>query len=818
MNFPQFPMVPKLLPMLLATVALAVSSAQAQQHLWDGEPSLWDVAQSYKLIRPLPAEFGVEGPATFGLQNPQVTAGNPQGAPGINLSNGKLKDSLWGPCDRLTVSISKTDVYDRTSPHPGVSWTYDEGHSPRPVGQLLLMADDFAGAAQPEVTTSMHNGLNSFKLTNTTGTATADLTYFSTRSNRNVIVIKADYSGLTKPVLVRLFSFSHPGHDNPQAHHDGAYFWLRQTLPAEKTFPSGFEYYFVAKVVGAKVQMADDDDARGLGSPTFGRDVGSAATAEITPALATHFVVYATVVTSAESNRPLDEARKRLDAAANKGVSALIAENQSWYQAMYLRRERGRIFTGDLSSDLKDILMPFFYQGSWQNRHTYLSCPDPTLYEGDGNYAGLEVDTAPWQGLPCFNEELYTGDFVAGRDESIAPYYVTLVNFWHKAWEKHATDNHYRGMYFMRGYVPPIKNDVYFSYDPDAMSGCDWGSMCWCYKNVWNEFDYGGRDDVFLRDSVYPGLRDIADFFASLVVMGNDGYYHIDKSLMRENELGSDAMDCVAAAKWFWKRAIEASVILNADPSRRTQWQECLNKIHPYYLMPDGTLGGIVQDGQVRQYKMLQHFIVNETDEYNLESSPADQELAYNSTDHTFLGADIPHLLGRDPDTFYGGAASWIWMFNRHPWLMYYAIKKMGIEINGILTLDTPLKKTVACWFEPERLCNSRSGTIFFFPDVPGNFDVAFKDFQARGGFLVTGEQKNGKVTYAEIKARRTGICAVMNPWPEQSLSVTQEPENTPVRTDFAGRKCRFAAQAGKSYLLRPAPPATPPSSSKNPS
>ena len=785
---------------------LAGFPALAQEHLWDKEPSLWNVAQSYKLVRTLPAQFGVEGPATDGLITAQVTAANPQGAPGINLSNGKLKVSLWGPPNKLTLSISKTDVYDRTSPHPGVSWTYDEGHSPRPVGQLLLMAEDFSGASQPEVTTSINNGLNTFAMTNSDGTATANLGYFSSRSNRNVLVIKAAYTGLTKPVLVRLFSFSPPGHESPLPNHDGYYFWLRQTLPAEKTFPNGFDYYFVARIVGPNVSMDADDEAKGLGASTFGRDLGSAATAKILPNQAGNFVVYATVVTSAESNRPLDDAKKRLDAAASQGVAALVNENQAWYQAMYSRRELGRIFTGDFNADLKDILMPFFYQGSWQNRHTYMSCPDPSKYEGDGNYAGLEADTAPWQGLPCFNEELYTGDFVAARDESIAPYYVTLVNFWRKAWEKHAADAGLKGMYFMRGYVPPILNDVYFSYDPDAMSGCDWGSMCWCYKNVWNEFDYGGRDNVFLRDSVYPGLKDIADFFASLVVMGNDGYYHIDHSLMRENELGSDAMDCIASAKWFWKTAIEASEILNVDPYKRAAWQGYLNKIHPYYRMPDGTLGGIVQNGQVRQYKMLQHFIVNETDEYNLESSPADQETAYNSTDHTFLGADIPHLLGRDRDTFNGGVAYWYWMFNRHPWLMYYAIKKMGIEINSTIALDTPLKKTVACWFEPERLCNSRSGTIFFFPAVPSNFDVAFRDFQARGGFLVTGEQKDGKVTYVSVTARRTTVCAVINPWPDQSLSVLQQPENIPVRTVNSGLKYRFMALAGKSYLLQPAP------------
>lgn len=116
------------------------------------------------------AQFGIEGP-TVGDANPnmaKVTAANPPGEPGLNLSNGKLKVWLWGPGDRLTLSISKTDVYDRTSAKPGTDWKWEEGHSPRPVGQLLLLAGDFAGAAQPQVSTAINNGVNSFNLTSGT--------------------------------------------------------------------------------------------------------------------------------------------------------------------------------------------------------------------------------------------------------------------------------------------------------------------------------------------------------------------------------------------------------------------------------------------------------------------------------------------------------------------------------------------------------------------------------------------------------------------------------------------------------------------------
>ena len=120
------------------------------------------------------------------------------------------------------------------------------------------------------------------------------------------------------------------------------------------------------------------------------------------------------------------------------------------------------------------------------------------------------------------------------------------------------------------------------------------------------------------------------------------------------------------------------------------------------------------------------------------------------------------------------------------------------------MLLDTPLKKAVACWFEPERLCNSRSGTIYLFPCVPSQFDVAFRDMQARGGFLVSAELRGGQVAYASIKARRTDECRVMNPWPGKELRVYELPSKKQIQAtkDKDGERYRFSAVAGREYEL----------------
>lgn len=794
------------LAILMTAVAVCPSVGQTPLYLWDREPALWDEAQTFKLVRPLSPVFGWEGPhGRFEGARINRTPGPEYTGPsgeGVNISNERVQSALWGTPDRLVFSVGKTDVHDRAR------LSFRRGR--KPVGQLLLLAEDFEGADPPAVTTHLHNGTHTLRLAK--GEATADLQVLLSRSDTNVFAIQADYAHLTRPVAVRL----HRHRDKfgelpePESGREGAYFWIRQSFAADKTFPDGFEYYLVAKVVPAAAAIELEQMKPGLGAPVpvFREDTvsGSAATARIPAAVRVRMVVYATVVTTAESDDPLAEARRRLDAAEAQGYDGLRTRNEAWHRALYERREQGRIFTGNFD-DVRRVVLPFFFQGSFQSRHTFTSNPDPAKYEGDAHYTNLESDEVYWSGLPCFNEELYTGEYVAGRDETVAPYYVGLYRFWREAWEARAQALGYDGLLVLRGYVPPIKNDVYWSPDGPAMNpnGCDWATLVWSFKCVWDAFDYGGQDLGFLAEQVYPSLRGIADFFASLVKRGDDGRYHIERSQIREEDVGRNAIDCIAAAKWAFRRAIEAAQLLEVDAGRRAVWQERLDKMAPYDLIPneqgEQVFASLIKDGiPVVAGHGTSHFLVNVADEIHLESAEEEKQLALRSNRIAYtqpMNRQVEFLLGVSPDTLCMTS-----VFAHPAWLRFYAQKSGAGDFAGLLPLETPAQKAIACWLEPERLCNSRSGAIHFFPCAPGDFDVAFKDFQARGGFLVTAERRGGVVTHAQIQARRDGPCRLMNPWPGRELHVREWPANRPVPVTREGARHVFPAVAGRVYVL----------------
>jgi hypothetical protein len=806
-------------------------SGSGDQRLWDHEPSLWEAACTYRLFRPLSPVFGWEGPSggAFGREysreprwkftegihlgkpGASVAAPGPEFAgplgEGVNLANGRVFSTFWGTPERMVVSIGKTDVFNRAAMHLTSSM--------KPVGQILILAEDFAGIPQPEVCTTVHDGVHRLALAN--AAAAAEFQVLLTGRETNVFAIKATLSNLLRPFAVRVSRHADTLGElpDPEAGQDGQFVWIRQSFAAEKTFPQGFDYCLVARIVGGAASLQTTTMQAGLGAPVPFRDdstPGSAATATLAAEPKRDVVIYATVVTRAEADDPLAEAKRRLEAAGEAGFDTLAARSREWYRELYDRRERGRIFTGSFD-DAKDVTLPFIFQSRDLSRHTYHSDPDPIRFEGDGNYNVMECDSVFWSGLQCFNEELYTGDYVASRDETIASYYVNLFRLWRPAWEAHAKAAGMPGLLMLRGYVPPVTADVYASPDPFAMDGCDWATMIWAFKCVWDAFDYGDHGEDFLPDTVYPSLRGIADFFAAKVQQGDDGCYHIEPSQLREGPIGRDAVDCVGAIKWAFRTAIAAAEQLAIDADRQAIWRERLARMKPYDVVAaeDGkpVWASFVKDGTPVGRGGGAGFLVNAVDEINLESPRAIRALAQRSNRSAYNGSPLARLvdclLGENPDRLcMGSNPVWIWLFAHPAWMVYYAQKSRHGDFARDLALQTRPQKAIACWLEPERLLNSRSGTIFFFPCVPSDFDVAFRDFQARGGFLVSAERRGGRVTHAEIKARRDGPCAVMNPWPGRLLRIVELPRETPVAFVKTRGKHEFAARTGTTYLLRP--------------
>jgi hypothetical protein len=81
-----------------------------------------------------------------------------------------------------------------------------------------------------------------------------------------------------------------------------------------------------------------------------------------------------------------------------------------------------------------------------------------------------------------------------------------------------------------------------------------------------------------------------------------------------------------------------------------------------------------------------------------------------------------------------------------------------------------------------EFLLQSVGDTIRVFPCWPKTKDARFTELRAQGGFLVSAEQRDGKVTMIEITATVGGKLRLLSPWTGKLIEQPTQP----------GQKLRF--------------------------
>lgn len=287
-------------------------ATEEAQRLWEREPSLWEAAQSETFSEPVPA------------CNPQSRYA---GAKYVNLDTPRLMARLWGPPERLTISLGKTDVWDRRryfepsltlaqikeriakgdvpKHYPGfhyISWSAYDFPCSKPVGQIILFCPDLEGAAQPVAVSRLRDNTKTVEIEK--GEARARLTYMAMMP-RDLVVINAQLQGIRGEVAARLYRHqdingwntsvfasirgdgtaehvpgtlgdydyekdTDPDHgpfEAPGSGCDGDIFWIRQRFPAEKTFPEGFEYVMAATVLESEATIETAEGRTGLGTP-----------------------------------------------------------------------------------------------------------------------------------------------------------------------------------------------------------------------------------------------------------------------------------------------------------------------------------------------------------------------------------------------------------------------------------------------------------------------------------------------------------------------------------------------------------------------
>ena len=369
-----------------------------------------------------------------------------------------------------------------------------------------------------------------------------------------------------------------------------------------------------------------------------------------------------------------------------------------------------------------------------------------------------------------------------------------LVSHWHETLkEKARLKFGLPGMTIAHGYLPAARQSPW--YVENAVLDFTMETPGQIMKVIWNFWDYTA-DEVFLEQTCYPLLRDLAIFYEAFARRGWDGKaFNLEPTVETESygisyrmEYTRNNTGAITMFRKILNLAAEAAGYLGVDSGLIPGWKEVADNLAPYpkFRVEAGEILGANEKAFPR-YTRGDHgmypgfYPVTLADEITLDSPAEDRELISRTADVIGHGnnANAYILVGKARDDI--------------PRRYAYGARKIADfgELAGQISSV------------PERLMNSRSGRIHLFPVVPGWTVCAFRNFLARGGFEVSAARNENGLQALVVKARRSIPLQIMNPWTGKQPVVT---DLTSGRTktyamDRSNGECIvFDAQAGHLY------------------
>ncbi len=660
---------------------------------------------------------------------------------------------------------------------------------PKPVGQLIVRCPDLSSADPATDWTAGATPGAGMTARATAGSARGGIFAFLQRT-RNVFVVRGEYSGLTQPLRIDLFRHrdTTPEHNSimglchfggstgydysqdrgngpiadPTAGADGKFFWIRQVFHADKTFPNGFEYVMMARVVGAASTTAAQDHVTGAGVKSTVHPIpdadsatvvgwlkelrmaaervddspyGSLASATIS-APDPSFTIYLAVVTTRDAADPLAAARKLLTDTEAAGPDAAFA------QAITATRPQ-------ISSWLL-------------SRVPHYNATSCTF-----------ADTTPWHGDYHWNET-YLGDSVVAGDLDAVEQRLRLCLDLLPALRRNA-----REMYGCDGLAfslvhYPIKTDRVVYSNVVWELGLE--NTALMLQAFWQRYQCT-QDLAFLKRA-YPLIADAARFYCAYVTHGDDGFYHVVPTVSQEHRgltakfaLNRDSVGALSFLKYQLKAALAASELLDRDTADRPRWRDVLDHLAPYPTLqtPAGPVFCDVAGApDILEYNITANLIMTLwAEDISMDSPP-----------------DLLALARRSYDAIPNKERS-----QRGGYLQQIAMN-LGI-------LKTPC-------LTPQGRVLSWPGRIHLYAGVPTGMSIndQFSGLLAMGGFEVSAAHRGTDVRSVRITSRAGRVCRVKNPWPSSDVAVLALPSRDVVSHKMDGDTLVFPTRAGATYAL----------------
>jgi alpha-L-fucosidase 2 len=348
----------------------------------------------------------------------------------------------------------------------------------------------------------------------------------------------------------------------------------------------------------------------------------------------------------------------------------------------------------------------------------------------------------------------------------------------------------------------------------------DWGwEICetpWTVQGLWWHYRYSGDID-FLRTRAYEPIKAAVQFLTAYMKRAdahggprwNDTNYHVFPSVPPELyglrpgfQYNYDCTADLALIKFIFTAFRQATEVLRTAKAERrllADIHDILSHFPTYPTARSRQYGDVLVAVPGEHSEVVYNvpnplFSVFPGEDHGLHSDTATQTLLQNTYDNqrneggndlVFINLQAARIGRLDLEAF-----------KRH---VRYALLPNGTATDMVMQsqgrysdqTDFAYMAGMGIWFENfalpavinECLLQSYNGTIRLFPNWPATKDATFQTLRGAGAFLVSATQRQGRVTYVEVRSEKGNELRLRSPWGKKGFA-QKGGKRIPIATD----------------------------------